>query len=204
MQSTTKKLIMLSLGRKGGVPIYAFQMAVSLLKMNCELVCYISKYVENIAAWRELRKEYPRCIIIEVKTYNTKFEFILQSINLMKLIMLAHSINNQSATHVYIPGTHYWIPFLCLFLKQKYLITTIHDYTMHLGEKNFFAELLNDFVIRKSNKIIVLSKVFIKNISRRYNISVGDINYIQHGNYNYYVFNYEQSNIIYKRTMSTG
>lgn len=48
----------------------------------------------------------------------------------------------------------FWARMILSFVNKKTkVITTIHDVSMHLGEKNSLIDRFNDYIIRHSHKI---------------------------------------------------
>ena len=68
-------IAVISLGRKGGGPLYSFEMTKGLIENGCKVFLFISKYVENIDMWLMLKTEYTEII----KTYTGKISFVLKS-----------------------------------------------------------------------------------------------------------------------------
>ena len=100
----------------------------------------------------------------------------------------------------------FWARMILSFVNKKTkVITTIHDVSMHLGEKNSLIDRFNDYIIRHSHKIVTLSERFIPLISEKYVFNTKQICWIRHGNYNYYrPVNFQNKNSITKRILFFG
>ncbi|MDR0305157.1 MAG: glycosyltransferase [Chitinispirillales bacterium] len=199
------ELIFLYFGTKGAFPVYSFQMVSALAEKKCKTTCYISEYCENLQNWLSLQDKFPDFIkVITVKTYKNKIEYLINSLNVFNFIKIAKKIEKEEAENIYIPGISLWTPIIVLFVKNKKIITTIHDPAMHKGEKNLAIQFLYDCLIKKSDKIIVLSKKFIDEISENYGIDKKNIYHIPHANFNYYKKNTELQEKIYYKILFFG
>ena len=201
------KITVIFLGRKGGAPIFTYEMVKALIENDCTITCIISKYIENYNKFIELKKENKDLKLYFEKTFNTKLQFIINTLNIFNFLKIKRIINNENADYIYIPMLTVWSSLLLLFLKNKNIITTIHDVEMHEGEENIFLEYLYSNSIRKSRKIVVLSQCFILQVMNRYGVERNNICWIPHANHNYYIPSNEkklENSIIYKKILFFG
>lgn len=180
------KITILFLGKSGGACIYTYEMLRSLLAVGCTIQAVLCDYIENKPDFIRL-ENYKNYTQIFIPTYRNRKEFLSKSLNVIKFIKLAYTINKFNSDWVYIPMISLWCRFVLPFLNRKIkIVTTIHDVAMHLGEKNLLIDCFNSYIIKKSDKIITLSESFIDKISNKYEIAKENICWIRHANYNYY------------------
>lgn len=180
------KISVLYLGKTGGGCIYTYEMIKSLLSHDVSLQVVTSSYIENQVDFINLNS-LGDCEVQFVPTYRNRKEFLLRSCNIVKFIRIAREINRFSPEWIYIPMITVWVRFVLPFLKKNIkILTTIHDVSQHLGEQNNVIDSFNDYVIKKSDKIITLSEKFIPLIIHKYNIEQDKICWIRHANFCYY------------------
>ena len=200
-------IMVIFLGRKGGAPIFTFEMVNALIKNGCTITCVLSKYIENRKKFIELKRENKYLKLYFEKTFRNKTQFILNTLNISNFLKIKKIIYNEKADFIYIPMLTVWSSILLLFIKKKNIIMTIHDVEMHKGEENIFLEYLYSNSIRKSRKIIVLSQRFILHVMTKYGFEKKDICWIPHANHNYYIpsdENISENNTIYKKILFFG
>lgn len=181
------KITVLYLGKSGAGCIYTYEMILALLSCGIDLQIIVSDYIENKKDYIHLIQDR-HCNIIFVPTYNNKTEFVFKSFNLLKFRNIASRINSYNPDWLYVPMITIWGRFIVPFLDSKIKIaTTIHDVSQHLGEHNTIIDKFNTYMIRKSNKIVTLSKTFVDPIAKKYNKDNKDICWIRHANYDYYL-----------------
>jgi glycosyltransferase involved in cell wall biosynthesis len=201
------KITVIYLGRKGGAPIFTFEMVKALIKNGCTITCILSEYIENYNKFTELRKESKYLKIYFEKTFKTKIQFIINALNIFNFLKIKKIVNNEKADFIYIPMLTLWSSLLLFFLKNKNIIMTIHDVEMHKGEENIFLEKLYSNGIKKSRKIIVLSQRFILQVMNKYGFEKKNICWIPHANHNYYIPSNEsilEDGTIYKKILFFG
>jgi glycosyltransferase involved in cell wall biosynthesis len=170
-------------------------MSCALLKRGCNLTCLLSQYaVENYQLFTELKNIYKNLNVIFIKTYKNIVQFILRTLNIFIFLKLSILIKNMDIDYIYIPKISIWSSLLCFFIKDKKIITVVHDVTSHKGEEHIFIDMFASYSIKRSNKIIVHSQQFIAMVMNKYGISKKNICWYPVGNYNYYVPNMVSSN----------
>lgn len=181
------KLSVLYLGKQGAGCVYTYEMVKELAAANIQLQVILSKQIENKERF-DTELSLSNIEYIWVETYrDSKIDFIFKSINLFKFISIARIINHFSPNWIYIPMISLWAGMIIPFVsKQIKIITTLHDVTIHIGERNLIAERLYDSAITRSEKMITLTKDFIPQIAQKYHLKESDICWIKHANFNYY------------------
>lgn len=174
------KVALVYFGRKGGGPVYSLEIA-KRLKEKVELNCFVSKQMENIGIWRSLGIK-----LSIFETYTNKTELLLSFFNLKKFIEIKKQINEFKPDVIYFPFFHLWLPLISWFFPKIPKVYTCHDVLLHLGENNIFLKWWQDILMNTSERIIILSEVFKKNIEQAA-ISSEKIDVIPHGIFDYYV-----------------
>jgi glycosyltransferase involved in cell wall biosynthesis len=198
-------IILLYLGRRGSLPVYTCEMTHALLKRGCNMTCILSEYIENRSRFASLQKDYLNLELKFLKTYKTKPQFILRTLNVFNFFKLKQLVKEAKSDCIYIPMITLWSSILCFFVKNVKLVTTIHEVKIRKGDNPLF-NIIFSYNIKKSDKIIVLSKSFIPLVRDFYNIDEEKICWLPHANYNYYVpgEKYEVKNIIHHKILFFG
>lgn len=172
------------LGRKGAGPMYALEMAQAL-SLSCELLCVISSYAENLDLWRQVSANNNNIKLFEVKTYRNRTEFLLRSLNIEIYTRMRKVINAFKPEIVYSPMGHFWERFVVPYLHCRCKVQTIHDPILHKGEDSLIRKCLNYLFTYKSDKYVVLSKVFKKQLVQS-GIKEKNILVVPHATFNAY------------------
>ena len=181
-----KKISLVYLGRKGAGPTYSIEMTENLILQGCFLQCILSDQIENRKDWDNLKTKYQALSIIYVNTYSNKIEFLISLLlGFFKYSSVKSCIKDFNPNFLYIP----MLSLLSIYVlpTRVPVVTTIHDVEQHLGEQNLLISLLYDKVVKRSQKIITLSKKFIKDIQIKYSFKTQDIFVIPHANFTHYL-----------------
>lgn len=174
-----KRITLIYLGRKGAGNNYSIEMVNALLSKGCIIQCILSNGVDNKTEWEKLNKEFNSLQILYINTYTNKKSFILSLIKgILKYRSERKLIKGFNPDFIYIP----MLSLLTFYLIPPHIpvVSTIHDVEQHLGEKNKLITCLYNITIRRSNKIIVLSKKFINEVHLKYKIELQNIIVIPH------------------------
>jgi len=177
--SRKPKIALIYLGRRGGGPVYALEMAKALNE-KAELLCVVSRQVENLSQW-----ENAGLRILEVDTYTNFISFIFSTLKFWRFSKLANNIRSFKPDVVYYPMLHYWAPILNKFLKSVPKIVTVHDVKPHKGEESRVFQWMTHTSIRQADKVVILSEVFRKDLENM-GIDSNSIVVIPHGEFSYY------------------
>ena len=182
------KICILYFGKNGAGNIFAYQMAKSFLHQGHYVDLYISTLIENLDRFNELEILFEKCTIYRQYTYKNKAEFLINTLKIFNFYNIGKTINKENYDFIYIPMMTIWGSILSYFIDTKRIktITTIHDVTRHLGEKNRFVDNINNHLIKHSTKVITLSERFIPQIEQIYGIKNENIVWVKHANFNYY------------------
>jgi len=184
------KVAFIYLGRRGGGPVYSLEIAKRLAKQT-DLLAIISKQTENLGYWRK-----SDISVSSISTYSNSFQFLFSFLNFRKFIKISKQIKDFSPDVIYYPFFHFWIPIINFLLPNIPKVYTSHDPVLHRGEYNLLMEIFQNSAIKKSKRVIVLSKVFRNLIHKKNKIPLEDIDVIPHGVFNHYseISNFETIN----------
>jgi glycosyltransferase involved in cell wall biosynthesis len=180
-----KKITILYLGRKGGGPIYTYEMACALSK-NVNVLAVLSLYIENKEAWEQEAKENKNLNVKYVKTYKSILGFIFSYLNIFRFIKIIRIINSYKPDMFYSTMEHFWDVIIYPFVKCKLKIKTIHDVELHKQEDGIVHRFFHYFAFKQADKYVILSKKFTQDLINR-GIKEQNIIHIPHANYFYYV-----------------
>lgn len=179
------KITLLYLGRKGAGPVYSIELSKALLEKGCNLMAIVSSYADNIEDWRKLQKEYDFSLN-EIKTYNSKKEFLLNSMNVMQYYKVCKIINAFNPEFIISAMVHPWHNIIFSFLKKSIKrIKIIHDVIPHTGEDSLAYKLLNYADIHIADYWITLTNVSKEALLKK-GIESNRIGIIPHANFSCY------------------
>jgi glycosyltransferase involved in cell wall biosynthesis len=143
-----RKILFISLTRTGSTA-YASAMAQ-----------YISSEEAIIITSKEAQKDFKR-VDRTISTYSGKLSFVLNSIIFFfKASSLLKEYNDSEKVIVYLPVFHPWNLIIAIWagVLGITVVTTIHDYKTHIGEKNRLTELIQRLQISVSDKVVFLTE----------------------------------------------
>lgn len=189
------KILILYLGRKGAGPVYSIEFAKALLNKGIEVNAIVSTYSENIENWRCLSRTNNRFQLKEVETFRSKREFLINSLNIKKILELCNYVRIVNPDWILCTMNHPWHNIMLYFLRdKKNRVKVIHDVILHSGENNYLKRILHYIDIRIGDKWIVLTDIAQQNLMR-YGMGIHNIEVIPHANFNYYL----QGNTLYPK-----
>ncbi|MDR1944460.1 MAG: glycosyltransferase family 4 protein [Synergistaceae bacterium] len=148
------KVLLISLGRRGGVPIYGFEMTRALAK-RCQVNVLVASGSDNIEDWRSLP-----CPRLEVSTYHDRLSAFASFFNIPKLLIIKKYILSCKPDIVYYPSSHTWKPILDRIIpKSAPIVMTVHDPIGHPGERfALINRILSVMEPRKPEGYILLNE----------------------------------------------
>lgn len=187
------KIVLLHLGRKGAGPVFSIEMAKALTLEGHQVVSLISYYIENKGQW-----ETSGLKVIYVKTYNSKFQFIISLFCFKRFYKIIRTIYYEKPDAIYSPMGHIWDIFLMPLLNKYTRIKTIHDVELHEGENSLLRRFITRFRYQSAEGYVVLSSNYVSDLISR-NIPIRSIAVIPHAGFDYYLNN--DVNIEYKNVI---
>ena len=183
-----KKILVNYTGRLGGGPMYAWEMTKGLLENGAEVSAVVSRYVQNLEAWKQL----PLKKLVVLDTYTNKYSFIrcmaLFSFHGRKKIQ--REIGKESFDIVYCPMYTWLTHRINRMFRTAKTIVTIHDPIPHSGSSMLVNKTLNGFLlgldIAKAHKVVILSRQFKEYMEKRYRKTDEDVLVIPHGVFSAY------------------
>ena len=165
-------------GRKGGGPIFAYEMTRGLLENGVRVVAIISNRIDNLADWKNLQLEKLVCI----ETYSNKINYITNSIlfNIRQKKKILKNLGNYDFTAIYCPMNCQWSKKINELFPNVPVYETLHDPIPHSGERWYLKKFKPS---KNTKKLIVLSEQFKENVERIYNKPTL---WIPHGRFSYY------------------
>lgn len=138
-QSRRLHVLVVSLGRRGGVTQYGWLMAKGLT-LHCEVAVVSSSDAENRERWREL--DIPH---LEVDTFSTVPQMLVSFLAVRRFLHIRRFARDFAPDVVYYPGGHAWKPMLDLILpRTAATVLTVHDPELHEGEDSIAHRLLDE------------------------------------------------------------
>lgn len=131
-----------------------------------QYICLLASEITTYAEVSMLVPEYSDTKLIskKINLHKTKappntLKTILLSLNIFQHIRNIKLLNAQNPDILMFADIHPWHVFYWPFLKAKKKVCVIHDAEIHSGESNKgMLRKITSFLIKKSDKIIVLSK----------------------------------------------
>jgi glycosyltransferase involved in cell wall biosynthesis len=146
-----QNILLISLGRNGGLPKYAAGIAAGLRQGGkpFHAVCASTSEHPIPGAWR-------------VPTYSGMASLLLSSLTVLPLLLLALAfvaLRNRSRV-VYFPYVHTWTPVIGLFFRLlgARVVVTFHDYVPHLGESGVLSRLVLRISALAASHLVFLSE----------------------------------------------
>jgi glycosyltransferase involved in cell wall biosynthesis len=142
-----RKILFISLTRTGSTA-YASAIADAL-----------SAYDPIIVTSRTAEKNFTQ-VDQAVETYSGTLSFIIKSLPFfIKAASLLKNYNDKEKVILYLPVFHPWNLFLAMWAAVYGIpvITTVHDYHTHIGEKSTVTEIIQKLQMMISDKVIFLT-----------------------------------------------
>ena len=178
-----KKIVVNYLGRKGGAPIYSYEMTKGLLNNGCEVYAIIPSTIDNLQDWKKL----PLKKLLIINTYNSSITFLtgLLRFFLFDSIRIKNYFKNIKIDVCYIPMIQPWSELINWLFPNSRKIVTLHDPKPHEGSGRIMNYLYRR-VVKSANDIVLLSNSFKDYTKETYGISDDHLFVIPHGVFDYY------------------
>ena len=194
MSEKIKNILINYTGRTGAGINYAYEMCKGFLNNGINVYVVISRQADNFVDWCEL----PVTKLIPIDTYTNKREFLIHTIRfiLWERNIITKELNGIKIDAIYVPMATYWTGMISSLFPNSPVYYTLHDTSLHSGEILFnkIWYKLSKKEISKAKKIIVLSKLFVDDVKRKYNKNDSDIMVIPHAAFWEYKNKYHSGN----------
>lgn len=135
------KIVFVYLGTRG-VCNEAWEIAVGF-SHSVKVLCVISRNVENYKLWKEEEKANENLSLISINAGNTMLKGVLGLLNFPLFYRLHKEIMRFAPDAVYSYMGHPWEVFIVPFIRCANKLRSIHDTTLHVGERT-----LKNYIIR--------------------------------------------------------
>ena len=172
------------LGKKGGAPLYAYEMSKGLTESGIYPIAIIPDNIENLEAWEALEN----CKVIKVSGYGNSYFSLLKTIIRLLFIegkRIKKECQGLDIKCVYVPMIQPLTMLINRLFKNKDVIVTLHDPIPHKGASKVLVSLYTK-ATKKADKIIVLSQKFVDVTANLYGKNKKDIYVIPHGIFDNY------------------
>lgn len=137
------KLAFLYLGTRG-VCNEAWEIAVGF-SHNVQVLCVISDNVENYQLWKDEEAVNDNLSIVSLNVGNTVLTGMMGLLNLPVFYRIRREINRFAPDVVYSYMGHPWEALIVPFLNCKNTLKSVHDTTLHVGERTLKNRLIRLF-----------------------------------------------------------
>ncbi|MBU4555915.1 MAG: glycosyltransferase family 4 protein [Actinobacteria bacterium] len=150
------RVLVVSLGRRGGINDYGWLMGRALAA-RCDIATLISTDADNRERWAQLDAPH-----LEVRTFNSLMGMIGSFFAFPRFMRIRRFSREFEPDVIYYPGGHAWKPVLDLLLpRSARVVLTLHDPELHLGEDSALHRVLD-----RSNRLRVDGYVLL-NVTQR-------------------------------------
>lgn len=176
------RMLSISLGRRGGFPLYGCEMTRALCDI-CDVGAVYAAGADNVADWRELA-----CDSLEIETYGGVVSGALSFFNFPKFFRIKRFIDRFAPDVVYYPGGHFWKPAIDRVLPRGVpVVMTVHDPVIHPGDESLMLKIMMAIDTRKPDGFVLLNDRQREAYARAHGIEERHITVIPHGVFSGYV-----------------
>lgn len=164
-QDRPPRVLVVNLGRFGGVTEYGWSMARALSR-RCDIAVMYSSAAENRHKWSEL--DVP---LLEVETFSSVPGMLAAMLSPARFTQLRRFARAFDPDVIYYPGGHAFKPVLDVVLPRRAkIVLTVHDPQLHHGEDS-----LSDRLLTEVNRLRVDGYVLLNEIQRAEYIARHDL-----------------------------
>jgi len=170
------RVLVVSLGRRGGINDYGWLMTQAL-SARCAVAAVTSNGAENRERWATLGAPH-----LEVPTFSTLAGMLASFFAVPRFVRIMRFAREFAPDVVYYPGGHAYKPVLDLLLPRRArIILTVHDPELHAGEDSILHRAL-----AASNRLRVHGYVLLNEAQRagfiaRHRLDPARVDIIPHG-----------------------
>lgn len=153
-QSRPPRVLVVNLGRFGGVTEYGWSMARALSR-RCEIAVMYSSAAENRHKWSELSVP-----LLEVETFSSVPGMLASMLSPGRFMRLRRFALSFDPDIIYYPGGHAFKPVLDVVLPRRAkVVLTVHDPQLHHGEDSLPERLLTAVNRLRVDGYVLLNEV---------------------------------------------
>ena len=170
------RVLVVSLGRRGGVTEYGWLMGRALSR-RCDVAVVCSEFAENRQKWDTL--DVP---IMGVKTFSDLRTVVGSYLDVGKFARIRSFVRSFTPDVIYYPGGHAWKPILDLILPQQAcVILTVHDPELHSGEDSFLYKVHNAINRFRVDGYVLLNQAAREGFVTRNKLQADQVAVVPHG-----------------------
>ena len=166
------------LGRIESAPVFSYELAKGLLSNNIDVCAILHKEVENRDKWINLLGEDNICFVSQ---YISKKKIITSSIKFYEeWNNIKNKFRNKEFDYIICTFPGRYDALIGSAVRGKKKVNFCHDPIAHSGVKKKDANA-NKKIIRRADKIVVLTQSFIPIVEKNYGFDRKNILFIRHG-----------------------
>jgi glycosyltransferase involved in cell wall biosynthesis len=170
------RVLVVNLGRRGGVTEYGWLMARALTQ-HADVAVIYSAYAENRDKYAGLDGQR-----LEVRTFSGRISVVLSFFAVNRFARIWRFARRFRPDVIYYPGGHAWKPLLDVLLPRSApVIHTVHDPNLHPGEDSLASRLLSWANRRRAAGYVLLSQPQRAEFMARYGLQSRQVLVIPHG-----------------------
>ena len=170
------RILVVSLGRRGGLPEYGWLMTRALSE-HADVAVIYSAFADNHDKWAAL--DCPR---LEVRTVSGRLSLFLSFLAFTRFARIRRFARQFRPDVVYYPGGHVWKPLLDVLLpRSAATVITVHDPQLHLGEDSLWWRLLDWANRRRATGYVLLNQSQRADYVARFRLHPSQVIVIPHG-----------------------
>lgn len=170
------RILVVTLGRRGGVTEYGWLMGRALTR-DAEVAVIHSAFADNRDKWSAL--DCPR---LEVRTFTGIVSLLLSFLAFPRFARIRRFAHEFRPDVVYYPGGHVWKPLLDLLLpRSAATVLTVHDPHLHPGEDSLAWRLLGWANRRRVTGYVLLNRSHQAGFLARFGLDPERVIVIPHG-----------------------
>lgn len=182
-----KTVVVNYLGRRGGGPVYAYEMTRGLINNGYEVIAFISDRVENLESWKLLSP-----VTLEViETFDSAKDYVPASIRFTTKVLptLGKKYGKKHVDAVYMPMQHPWMNKITGLFPGAKTIYTLHDPKEHTTNNSIFEKTksaISGVRVSDMDEVVILSECFRDYVKTGYGLKEDQIHVIPHGIFDFY------------------
>lgn len=170
------RVLVVSLGRRGGVTRYGFLMAKGLSE-HARVASITALGAENRDRWRELDGPH-----LEIGTFSSVATMLASFFAVGRFLAMRRFAREFAPDVIYYPGGHAYKPVLDFLLPTTAItILTVHDPQLHPGEDSLAQRVFGAANLRKNDGYVLLNEAQRADFAAQHGVGPSRVKVIVHG-----------------------
>jgi len=170
------RVLVISLGRRGGVTTYGYLMAEAL-RESSDVAAISSSGAANRHKWDTLGGSH-----LEVDTFSNVITMLLSFLAIARFVRMGRFAAQFRPDVIYYPGGHAWKPVLDRILPRSAItVLTVHDPELHSGENSIAHRLLDAANRLDVDGYVLLNQAQVPAFVERHHVDPVTVRVIPHG-----------------------